>query len=613
MRRTGVPPRSCVDNLRSRRYPEETVLTSSLGPFGLPFRAVVVTVAAVLFTATGLRAENGVNPQAGSSPEAGATLEDRTELVREPSIWQVLSAQYEVPTTPPQNPFISGLRDVPAELTLRDAVLTAVQSNPAVIAESLTPLAQETGILEAQAQFDPIFGAQAGFDRRTSPAANLLQAGLEDQQPIIQENNGDWNFSLGKQFRSGATLSLDFTNRRQNTNSPFLILAPQYLPQTIASISQPLLRGFGLYFTSLRIRVAETATDASIENYRAAVANFIRSVVTNYWAVVGLEERLEVLRGSLELAEKTVRENRTRVDVGVLPPVAVLESQAEAARRKEEVIVATNDLSQARLQLRQQVYLQSDNPFLPRAVNPIDRPAAEPIQITVEDALRIAMEKRPEIHAAKLTYRGSELNKAFAENQTLPQLDFVGSLGVNGLAGREVPSPNPVAPPFQGGYGDALNTMVDGRFYSYSAGVRIEIPIGNAGARSRATRARVEEQQSFTRYRQTVSDVSLEVGRAVSDVRSDLERIETTRVAQELSEQNLRNQTKRYEVGMVTTTDLLQFQNDLAAAKVAHIQAMIEYNISRAELDRSQGTLLSRFNVTIEPRGETETPWWATF
>ena len=62
-----------------------------------------------------------------------------------------------------------------------------------------------------------------------------------------------------------------------------------------------------------------------------------------------------------------------------------------------------------------------------------------------------------------------------------------------------------------------------------------------------------------------------------------------------------------------TTTDLLKFQNDLAAAEVAYIQALIEYNISRAELDRAQGTLLSRFNVIIEGRDETETPWWAAF
>ncbi len=566
---------------------------------------------------TGTPAAEKTAPAASQpSSAAGASQNARDEILDEPSIWQVLTAQYELPTREPQNPYVSGLRDAPAQLTLRDAVLTAIQNNPGVIAESLTPLGQQTGILEAQAQFDPLFGIDLGFRRNATPISNVLNAGSEDSLRV-STTNGNWDFGLSKLLRSGGAFSLDWDNARSTNDAllggldrPFQLFNPQFVPQIAASLNQPLLRGFGLYFTSLRIRVAEAATDASIENYRAAVANFIRRVIASYWAVVGLEERLDVLKGSLELAEKTVRDNRTRVDVGVLPPVAVLESEAEAARRKEEVIVARNELEQARLLLRQQVYLPSENPFLPRAVRPIDTPTSEEIEVRVEEALQIAMESRPEIAAARLAIKGRELNTALQENGVLPKIDLFGTIGVNGLAGQ---NDTPETEYFQGNWGDALDTMVDGRFYGYQAGIRIEIPIGNAGARARATRARVEEQQSFARYRQVVADVSTEVGRAVTELLSDQERIETTRITRELSQQNLRNQTKRYEVGMVTTTDLLKFQNDLAAAEVAHIQAMIEFNITKAEMERAQGTLLSRFNVTIEPRGETHTPWWATF
>jgi len=591
------------------------VQESSLGHSGLRAWICVLAVASLWSATPSALAEEVVEAAAGSSPEAGARLEMRDALADEPSIWQVLSAQYELPTSPPPHPWVSGLGRAPVQLTIRDAVLTAVQNNPAVIAESLNPLAQESGILEAQAQFDPIFGADLGFGRNAAPVSNVLNAGSSNIR--VSTTNANWDFKLSKFLRSGAGLSLEWNNSR-NTNDallgglgvPFQLFNPQFQPRLLASLNQPLLRGFGLYFTSLRIRVAETATEASIERYRAAVSNFIRSVIASYWAVVGLEERLEILKGSLDLAEKTVRDNRTRVDVGVLPPVAVLESEAEAARRREDVIVATNDLSQARLRLRELVYLPGENPFIPRAIEPIDRPTSERVEVQVEEALRIAMEHRPEIQAAKLQIQGSELNTALTKNAVLPKLDLFGNIGLNGLSGT---NDTPAVEPFQGGYRSSLETLVDGRFYSYQAGVRIEIPIGNAQARSQATRARVQEQQSHSQYRKTVSDVSLEVGNAISDMLSDRERIETTRVAHELSEQNLRNQTKRYEVGMVTTTDLLKFQNDLAAAHVAHIQALIEYNISRAEFDRAQGTLLSRFNVSIAPRGETQTPWWATF
>ena len=527
----------------------------------------------------------------------------------------MLSAQYQLPTTPIVHPEIAGLRTVPSRLTLREAVLTAVRNNPGIIAESLGPLAQETAILEAQSQFDPIIGAQAGIDRLAQPTSNQLTAGfgLTDEDPILKTNDGFWNFSLGKPLRSGGTFEVEWTNDRSRSTLPFLLLNPNYTPEVIATLNQPLLRGFGLYFTSLRIQLAETATEASIEQYKAGVANFILSVVTNYWAVVGLEERLEVLKSSLGLAEKTVRDNQTRVDVGVLPPVAVLESQAEAARRKEDVIVATNDLALAKRRLRQQVFLPGESPFFPQVVEPVDRPSRDEIEVDVEDAIRLALEKRPEVLASRLGIQGRQLDVALTENQLLPRVDLFGSLGTNSLAGKDVQNPTAPNPDWQGNYGDALNRLVDGRFYSYSAGVRIEVPIGNAQAESQAERARVEQQRAYETYRQTASEVSLEVGQAAGDVGSDLERIETTKVARELSEENLRNQTKRYEVGMVTTTDLLQFQNDLASARVSEIQSLIEYNISRTRLDRAQGTLLSRFDVEVAPRGETATPWWARF
>ena len=80
-----------------------------------------------------------------------------------------------------------------------------------------------------------------------------------------------------------------------------------------------------------------------------------------------------------------------------------------------------------------------------------------------------------------------------------------------------------------------------------------------------------------------------------------------------LAEENLRNQTRRYEVGMVTTTDLLKFQNEVTNARLNENQALIDYNDSLTELERAQGTLLRRYNVDVEPRQPTKTPWWALF
>ena len=549
---------------------------------------------------------------AASGLVAGATEADKASLIENPSVWAMLSSQWEYPAREQSLPLVPNAPLPPAELTLREVVTTSLAHNPRLLSESLQPLFEQQGILAATAQFDPIIGADTNFGRLAEPSSSELQGA-----DVLTQYYTNWDFSLRKMVRTGARIEAQWTNRKFNTDSRFFDLNPTLTPQASISISQPLLRDFGLYFSTLRIRLAETATEAAVESYRANAANFITLVIRAYWDVVLKEESLDVLQGSFELALKTVRDNRTRVDVGVLPPVAVKESEAEAARRNEDVIVAANMLEHAKRNLQNLVYLPGQSEFFPRRVDPVEDPAHSPQELPkLAEAIEIAMQKRPEIEASRLAVRGGDLQVALNKNQVLPRLDVYGMGGLNGLAGTVRPGEAPFTgqpynDQFAGSYSKSLDRMVSGDYYSYTAGVRIEVPIGNAAAESGYRQARIQREQMSARYRQQISDVALDVSQSLGDVQSDVQRMSATRLARELSEENLRNQMKRYDVGMATTTDLLKFQNDVAAAKLAEIRSVIDYNNSLARFERSQGTLLGRYNVEIAGRAETDFPWWS--
>ncbi len=527
-----------------------------------------------------------------------------------PTWGQAWREQFSPPGGPPALPQIPPLGATPARFTLREAVSAALQNNPELIAQSLVPVIEQQGILEAQAYFDPVSGAETNYNHSVTPATSAL-SGAE----TVDISNFNWNFYAQKNLATGASLRVDFLNNRFKTNSDFQGLTPQYKPEPVISLNQPLLRGFGLYFTRMRINLAETATDAAIEDYKAAVANFITRVVTAYWRVVLTTDQLQVKRDALELARQTVRDNRTRVDVGVLPPVAVKESEAEAARREEEVIVAENALFQASRVLQQLVYLPGFNEYLPRAIDPVERPSDESLRFDAEHALHTAVTERSEVRAARLNVEANEMNVALANNQLMPKLDAFGSYGVNSLSGDPTRENDPLnfRSIYGGTYGDALGRLLSNNFYQYGGGVRLEIPIGNAAAIAQAQRSRIQRARAQAIYRQRISEVSLDVGQSLGDVNSNIKRIEATRVARELAEENLRNQTRRYEVGMVTTTDLLKFQNEVTNARLNENLALIDYNDSLVALERAQGTLLRRFDVDVEPRHATKTPWWALF
>jgi outer membrane protein TolC len=80
-----------------------------------------------------------------------------------------------------------------------------------------------------------------------------------------------------------------------------------------------------------------------------------------------------------------------------------------------------------------------------------------------------------------------------------------------------------------------------------------------------------------------------------------------------LAEENVRSQRARYEVGLATTKDLLDYTTRLTQAQAAEAEALARYNIDLAELRRVEGTLLSARNVVVEARRDEEPPWWARF
>ena len=533
------------------------------------------------------------------------------EFEKTPPLPQIFAHQWVYSGTAITTPEATGDESEPARLTVAEAVHQALLHNPGVAAQRLTPLRQRQDVRRAEAIFDPILSGAVNKDRRESPNSSALSGVLVNKQ---QNFNADLGFK--KTLRSGGDFRIDFTNNRFVSNAVFQGLVPQYKADLDFSLNQPLLRNFGLNFAYLLVNVTQLNSEAAAWTYRAQLADFVKRVISAYWVVVFTRQNLAVQQQSLELAQQTLRENNERVRVGLLAPVAVKEAESEAASREQQVIVASNLLDNALRTLRQVVYLQKGDAFVPRPIEPIDEPRTAPVTVDANAALNLALEQRPEVHAQTFDLQSKQLNARVRENQLLPRVDFVGGFGLNGLAGDAVAvevNGQVVQTPFDGPYAEALDRLTSKDFYSYRAGVEVEIPIGNAAAKSEYAKAKIDVSQSELNRRQLFSDISLEVSTAVNDVVANIKRIQSSRVARELAEENLRNQQKRLEVGIATTKDVLDFQDDLTQARGVELRAATDYNLSLAELARAQGTLLDQYSVVVEVPGKRFVPWWARF
>jgi len=530
------------------------------------------------------------------------------------------------------------------EVSLKEAIALALANNPGIAAQRLQPFHAEEGILRAQSQFDPRFQGDVRSVQSTTPNASGLST--------TAVNNVDQrfaNFHLLKTFRTGTILQLDSLNERLDNNQSFISLRPQYTPNLSFSVIQPLLRDFGWDFTYLVVRVSEQEADATLRQYEADLANFVTEVIIAYWNVVRARANLNVQRESKALADRTVVENEARVKVGLFAPVAVLEAQADAASRQEQVIIAENDLAVTRQRLAQLAFYSPDGKFVPRTLEPLPAPELraelpEEPDVDVDRALETALVERPEVLASAHTVRARQLNEKIAQNQLLPRVDLVGGYGVNAIAGGsrartavlDIPDPrldcspipgsaNAIIPgatkfrctqrasPFGGSRADAYDRMFDNEFRSYSFGIQFEVPLSNALARADYAQRTIERNQAELDHRELLSNITFEVRQTAADLTAGRQRIDTTRVARELAEENLRNQEKRHEVGMATTKDLLDFQTRLTSARAAEVQANVDYAVALARWLRAQGKLLDQYQIVIEGPAARATPWFARF
>ena len=156
-------------------------------------------------------------------------------------------------------------------------------------------------------------------------------------------------------------------------------------------------------------------------------------------------ESVRVEERGLDLAKELLRQNEGRFKVGALARTAVLESEAEVARREANLVRVRAAQRITRDNLRALVNArETDDALL--MIEPADRPAVPRAELDLENSLRVRYTERPELVAARLNLDGRRVERKIAENRLLPRLDLVAGVGLNGLGGElglAVPTPRP--------------------------------------------------------------------------------------------------------------------------------------------------------------------------
>jgi outer membrane protein len=546
-------------------------------------------LAAALVVATA-----GLTPASALAQASGSTVSD----ARVAELLQAVAggAQQTPPPAGQTRPPTPVTDPAALPITIEEAVAMALEKNLDIAVERLNPTAVDWSIKALEANFNPTATSTVGFNSTYQLPTSQLVGGAR-----VKNDQFTWNFGVQQTLPwSGTSYSVGFNNRRNDNNNAFVTFNPQYNSSLTAQIVQPLLRGRVTDNTRTQLIVTRINRELSEVQLRATVIDTLAAVRNAYWDLVFAIEVVETARRSLSLAESLVADNKIRVEVGTLAPIDVIQAEAEAAARRQTLAQLEAQARTADLTLKQLIVSGTSDSLWNSRLNPVDRPTMADQPASVEDALRNALAARTDLTERRRNLDITDANMALLKNQRLPSANLVANYGGQGIGGTRIirdGTGGNVVDTIPGGYTDALDLMWRREYPTWTAQVVVAYPIGPNPQAAQYERAKIGREQSLTQIRSLELQIASEVTNARLLVDANRERVDSARVARDLSQRRLEAEQSKFDVGLSTNFLVVQAQRDLLTAENTLLRAVLDYQQSMVDFERVQ--LTSGRSITI--------------
>jgi outer membrane protein TolC len=420
-------------------------------------------------------------------------------------------------------------------------------------------------------------------------------------------------------------LQVGFDNQRQTTNSFFSSTSPALASSFKATITQPLLQGFGFPANTRFIRIAKNNRELSDVAFRLQIIDSVDQIENIYWDLVYAYENARVQNESLSFAQKTLSDTKKQVEIGSLAPIETVRAQSTVAQDQQLVTLAQTNLQLEQLLMKNALTRSLKDPTLATAdvipTSTMDVPAQEEV-LPTEDLINDALRHRAELVETRIDLNSRDLSNKAVRSALLPTLNLFAYYGGAGIGGNQNPLSECSTPPTQlqtefgcasntlagdpqglfptTPIGATLNQLVNSTNPDKGVGLSLNIPLRNRAAQAVQIRSELEFRQAQMRQQQIENQVGIEVRNAQYAVQQNRASVESAKAAVELGRQSLDAEQKKYQFGTSTNTLVLQYQSQMATAESTLVNAMVAYEKSRIELDRATGALLDHIGVSID-------------
>ena len=517
-------------------------------------------------------------------------------------------------------------------LAMREALALALENNKDIeLARDNVKIA-EFDLLGSRGAYDPRFSSSSYFERIESPISSFLSGGTNGS---VVQNDYTANARFeGLTPKFGGNYRIEFSSIRLTSNNQFAALNPQYPTALTFTYAQPLWRGLKFDNNRRLIEIAKKNLSLSDAQFRQRAIETITGVQRAYWDLVFGLRNLQIQRDAVRDARTQLEHNKRLVVEGALAPIDVVAAEAQVAGFEQTLFSALEEVSRSENNLKNLIALDRQSEIWSVSLIPTDDvELPPPPTISLEEALRAALNNRPELQQSNLVREVNEIDQKYFREQTKPQIDLVGSYGMVGLAGSVSGGVNPftsssqelrdrvnllslnsglprlpepptqtLAPELLGGYAQSLQTLVGNRYTNYRVGFQINLPLRNRTAEAQLGRSLVEGQKIATQRQQLEQSIQVDVRNALQVVRSASARLRAASVAREAGEQQYASEQRKLDAGQSTVFLVLDRQTALTVARGNELRAQTDLNKAFAELQRATGNALTSNSIVVRVR-----------
>ena len=479
------------------------------------------------------------------------------------------------------------------------------------------------GIGSTITSFDPVISSTLQMDRNFTESTSLFSV---NPSGVLNTNTGTANFSYLQGFHWGTDLSVGFNNSHITSSNGATTYTPALNSNFQVRLTQNLLQGFGFLPNTRFIRIAKNNREISDVAFRLQIITTVDQIENLYWNLVYAFENVRVQQEALNFAQRTLEDNKKQVQVGVLPPIQVVNAQSTVAADQQSLILAQTNLELQELLMKNALSRNLEDPILSGAsVIPTSTMQVPPQESTVptQDLIHDALGHRAELAESRIDLNSREINNKAVRNAMLPTLNVYAYYGGSGIGGDVNPvlvpapagpctassshfgcfSPSAAAPPFRNGgpvgLGGTWEQLVTSAAPDKGVGVTLNIPLRNRTAQADQVRAELEYRQAQVRLQQLENQVRIEVRNAQFDVQQSRASVDAAQAAVDFQRQTLDSEQQKLKAGVSTSTTVLSDQSALTTAESNLLSAKAAYEKALVEMDRATGLLLEHSGIVM--------------